>query len=398
MTRNSPSTSHRLRRTLPLLAVVGLIGGCTAAATPSPDAVETIPTTSTIVVAPLPRPTPTDLKSICPNPVVIQLNRPVDVWAIPFIGVSAVDGRTGASAYRAAMIDPLSALPLGLDIELRTAATIGNASVVAAMNADPNIVLGALSTEELLSADASIKAVFAPWERNDLALTWPASLGAETAAGLPPGSTPSSATPAISGAAVAYLEKSGIFVAPKRSSRTTIRPLENAVTTTSAPPATLDWANLLVNPFVVQNSNLTVQLADELGWEPYPFVLAATDSTRLRFEQCLRGLIPVLQGGAVRVSREPERLAANLGTVSAKLGTPVDVPSVVVAVALATKTGILGNGADSTLGDVAPARLAQFTRALALANDEKPAEFPALERELRARIDGRFIDPLIGRS
>ena len=384
-------------RTMVLLGALAL-GGCTTNVTPSPEAVITTPTTSTIPTTPVPRPTPIELKSVCPNPVVLQLNRPVDVWSLPLVGVTAVDGRTGASAYRAAMIDPLSALPLGLDIEIRTAATIGNGSVLAAMRSDPTILLGTVSTEELLAAEPSIKAVFAPWERNDLALTWATSLGAKTAAGLPPGSSTSPLPAGTNPAAPDYLKKSGIFTAAKIAVRTTVRQVENAVTTVPAPPAQLDWAQLFTNPFVTQNANLTVQLVDELGWEPYPFVMVASDATFARYDQCLRGLIPVLQGGAVRVGREPERLAANLATISAKLGSPVDVATVVVTINVATTLGILGNGADSTLGDVAAARLAQFTRAISVAAGDKPEEFPVLERALRAKVEGRFIDPLIGRS
>lgn len=380
------------------LLIVIAATGCTSVATPSPDAIETVPTTSTMVVAPLPRPTPGELRTVCPNPVVIQLNRPIDVWSLPFVGVTAVDGRTGASAYRAAMIDPISVVPLGLDIEIRTAATIANGSVVNAMIKDPTILLGAVSTEDLLAAAPQIKAVFAPWERNDLALTWNASLNAKAAAALPPGSHPVALPVGINPDVITYVQKSGLFNPPKTSTRTTIRPIENAVSTTIPPPAELDWAQLFSNPFVTQNRNLTVQLVDELGWEPYPFVLAATDTTRSSYDQCLRGLIPVLQAGAVRVGREPDRLAANLGTISAKMGTPVDIPTVVATITVATEFGILGNGADSTLGDVAAARLAQFTRALGVATDQKTEEFPAIERTLRAKVDGRYIDPLIGRA
>lgn len=383
-----------------VLALVFVVAatGCTSAATPSPDAVESVPTTSTIAVTPLPRPSPGELRTVCPNPVVIQLNRPVDVWSLPFVGVTAVDGRTGASAYRAAMIDPLSVLPLGLDIEIRTAATIGNGSVIDAMVKDPTVLLGAISTEDLLAADPNIKAVFAPWERSDLALTWGAALNAKTAAALPPGSRPVALPVGVNPGVDSYLQKSGLFNPPKASTRTTSRPIENAVSTTVPPPAQLDWAQLFTNPFVTQNANLTVQLVDELGWEPYPFVLATTDAARSAYDQCLRGLIPVLQGGAVRVGREPDRLAANLGTVSAKLGTPVDIATVTVTIAVATRFGILGNGANSTLGDVAAARLAQFTRALDVATDQKTQEFPALERSLRAKVDDRYIDPLIGQA
>ncbi len=391
------ATAPVTRVLLAAFTVVSLVG-CTSNVTPSPEAVVTTPTTSTILTTPLPRPTPTELKSVCPNPVVLQLNRPVDVWSLPLVGVTAVDGRTGASAYRAAMIDPLSALPLGLDIEIRTAATIDSGSVLEAMRSDPTILLGTISTEELLAADPSIKAVFAPWERNDLAITWAKSLNAKTAAGLPPGSATSPLPAGTNPAVPDYLKKSGIFTAQKVAARTTVRRVQNAVTTVPAPPAQLDWAQLFTNPFVTQNANLTVQLVDELGWEPYPFVMVATDPTIARFDQCLRGLIPVLQGGAVRVGREPERLAGNLATISAKLGTPVDVATVVVTIGVATTWGILGNGADSTLGDVAAARLAQFTRAVSIAAGDKPAEFPALERTLRAKVDGRYIDPLIGRS
>lgn len=377
------------------MAIASIVG-CTDTTKPSPDAVETIPTTSTIATSAA-RPNPSDLATVCPDPIVIQLDRPVDVWALPLVGVSAVDGLTGAAAYRGAMLDPLSVLPLGIDIEIRTKATLADASVLDALDRDPTILLGAVSTSDLLAAKPTVRAVFTPWERNDLALTWPAAV-AKTADELPPGSAPTEAPPGVSGDVVTYLDKSGLFTAPKNVSLTTVPPLENAVTTTTPTPVTPGWAQLMSNPFVSQNPGLTFQLVDELGWEPYPFVFVATDVVRARYEQCLRGLIPVLQGGAVRVAREPERLTANLGTISAKLGTPIDVSSTVTAANLAISLGILGNGSDATIGDVAAARLAQFTRASATAKGETAEEFSKLERQLRAKIDPRFIDPLIGRS
>ncbi len=386
----------KYRRGVAMALTVLALVACTDSTRPSPEAVETTQTTSTIGTS-VERPTPGALATVCPDPIVIQLDRPVDIWALPLVGVSAIDGLTGASAYRGAMLDPLSVLPLGIDIEIRTKATIANASVLDALGRDPTILLGAISTDELLAAKPEIRAVFAPWERNDLALTWPSGLG-KTAAELPPGSKPTAPPPGTSADVVTYLDRSGLFTAPKIASPTTIRPLENAVTTTTPTPITPGWAELLANPFVTENPSLTYQLVDELGWEPYPFVMVATEETRTRYEQCLRGLIPVLQGGAVRVAREPERLTANLGTISAKLGSPIDVPSTQVATAIALKLGILGNGSDATIGDVAAARLAQFTRANAVANSETTDEFSKLERELRAKIDPRFIDPLIGRS
>ena len=381
-----------------MVVVLGVLNSaCTDGTRPSPDAV--ITTTSSSIVAPVSvaRPSPSALKSVCPDPVVIQLDRPVDVWSLPLVGVTAVDGRTGASAYRAALLDPLSVLPLGIDIEIRTKATIGTTSVIDAMAKDPQILLGAVSTDELLGANENLRAVFAPWERNDLALTWPSTLG-RTAAELPPGSKPAAPPAGVNPDVVEYLDRSGLFKAPKTSTQTTLRPLDGAVTTTVAPPATPGWVQILTNPFVTKNPAVTVQLVDELGWEPYPFVLAATDDTRARYEQCLRGLIPVLQGGAVRVTREPDRLSANLGTISAKLAAPLDISATVASAQVAIKVGLIGNGSDATIGDVAAARLAQYIRAQADAKGETVDEFPVLERQLRARIDGRFIDPLIGRS
>jgi hypothetical protein len=382
---------------LRLLAVGVALAACTDSTRPSPDAVVTSTSTSIVAAASIPRPNPSGLKDVCPDPIVIQLDRPVDVWSLPLVGVSAVDGRTGASAYRGAMLDPLSVLPLGIDIEIRTAATIANGSVLEAMTRDPQILLGAISTDDLLEAKDNVRAVFAPWERNDLALTWPSTLG-RTAAELPPGSKPTAPPGGVTPDVIEYLDRSGLFKASKTTAPTTLRPLDGAVTSTIAPPTSLGWAQILNNPFVTKNPALTVQLVDELGWEPYPFVLAATDDTRVRYEQCLRGLIPVLQGGAVRVTRQPERLSANLGTISAKLGTPIDITATVASAQVAIENGLIGNGSDATLGDVAAARLAQYTRARAVAKGETTDEFPVLERQLRARIDARFIDPLIGRS
>ena len=103
------------RRAIALILVGAGLVACTDNTRPSPEAVETTPTTSTIATS-VERPNPGALATVCPDPIVIQLDRPLDVWALPFVGVSAVDGLTGASAYRGAMLDPLSVLPLGIEM------------------------------------------------------------------------------------------------------------------------------------------------------------------------------------------------------------------------------------------------------------------------------------------
>lgn len=393
-------------------------GGCTSNRATPPTAPPIVVATTLAGAVPPIRPDASSMQGVCPNPVVIQLAGPPDMWALPYVGAAAVDGTVSAPGrYSAALLDPRSVTPTGIGIELRTAAALPSGqSVSQAMQSDPSILLGEVGTIDALEsvATAPTVAVLAPWERADTAFTWDATTqnDAITIADLDARLDASADGPLRS-----YLVNSGLVPEVDATAVTTIdtRPvIAVRVVRMLADPAlvamvarSLDGSRVASN--APQSAGAAIgdesagavsyELVDNTGWEPYEHSLATTRANATERASCLRALIPLLQHAAVRVSHEPDRLTANLAVIAGKLGVPTDIAAVRAAVRAAQAIGVLGNGPNATLGDLDQARVQQMVRALTISKNVKGARVP-LAANVAARaaaiIDRSFTDSTIG--
>ena len=365
------------------------------------------------------RPDAASMEGVCPNPVVIQLAGPPDLWALPYVGAMAVDGTVSAPGrYRAALLDPRSVTPTGIAIELRTAAALPQGQTVSqAMQTDPSILLGEVGTiESLESAGTPPLAVLAPWERSDAAFVWDdrSQPDAITIADLN-----ARLDAAVEAPLARYLTNSGL--ASTGASTAAERPativrvermradsalvgaidvgLDGAIDAAAGTPsagAASEGAAVRVDQ---AREGISYQLVDETGWEPYEHSLATTATNASERSSCLRALVPLLQHATVRVAREPDRLTANLAVIAAKLGVPTDIERVRAMLRTAMATGILGNGPNATIGDLDQARVQQMVRALAISRNVTGVRTPiavTIIARAAAVTDRSFTDSTIG--
>lgn len=365
-----------------------LLAACTGAPIPSPVLPDT-----TLPVAPEDtapdRVEVTSLQTVCPNPVVVQIDGPMDFWTLPFVSLLAVDGFVSNGAYTASLLDPETVAPTGIQLQIRTSASLAaDQTVLQAMDADPAILFGMVDTESAFVAPKKSRpiAVFTPWERDDLAFVWSRSGPLTEVANLADlGDTKVALDPNVP--FVAYLLRTGLF-----------KPTQ--LVKSGAP---VQMTRLLNDLSLYGDAGRNFQLLDETGWEPYTKALTVSPDNLKRRELCLRGLVPLLQQGILRVPREPDRLLANLGVISRKMGLGLDLVAYRRALDVALASGIMGNGPNSVVGDVEAARVTQYLRAREfaysrLAAEGKPTttvlgEVPPKPKELAS---GAFIDQLVG--
>ena len=404
-----------------LVAALALgVSGCTSGGGSARLPTTTgVPTTAPEATPPV-RPDAASMQGVCPNPVVIQLAGPPDLWAMPYVGALAVDGSVASAGhYSAALLDPRSVTPTGINVELRTSAALApGQSVSQAMRADASILLGEVGTVEALESapkDRTV-AVLAPWERADTAFVWDGRLqpDAITIADL------DARLDAPADIALArYLLISGLVPKVEAATRT--------IAAAASPVTTVHIVKVLSDPSLVATiisgldsgtdaaaasapagataggnqatRGTSFELVAETGWEPYEHSLATTRSNAKDRASCLRALVPLLQHAAVRVSREPERLTANLAVIAAKLGVPTDLTAVRATLRAALAIGILSNGPNATLGDLDPARVQQMVRALAISRNLTGVRVPvaaAVAATAAAVVDLSFTDSTIG--
>lgn len=435
--------SHRATNALLLLALV-VVGGCTPGRS-GPRVPLTVPETTT---TPLPTTTTpsvrletTTLSGVCPDPVVIQFAGPLDFWALPEVGAVAVDGSVVAPGrYVGALLDPRTATPTGIRLELRTAAALprntgttqsDGAAIAAVMRQDPSILLGEVgldpaqlagetsspspsiatrpATATVGASGNNILLLVAPWERSDAAIVWDhgAEPDAEAIADLV-GVVDAQPDPAFA----AYLVRSRLLTAAQVVGVPSGAATDKAKKTTPVATPNARYAHMLADPTLLDlaaadptqpagatGPGTSFQLIDETGWEPYDHALGTLAVNTKDRAPCLRALVPMLQDATARLLSEPDRIVANAARIATKLADPFDVAFVRRQLAVATQLRIVGTGGNRTIGDIEEARVEQNIRAAATSRGLRGAAFPSPAKVLalaRALIDRSFTDTTIG--
>lgn len=138
------------------------------------------------------------------------------------------------------------------------------------------------------------------------------------------------------------------------------------------------------------------QLVSDAGYPTYPETLAIRADRREELTGCLRRLVPILQQATVDYLADPQptnelivRLAKDFG------GYPYSMQRAAYAVRVMAAEGIMGNGADRTVGDFDPARvdkLLSIVRPI-FAGQKQPVPDGLAPGEL---FTNQFVNPAIG--
>ncbi len=314
-------------------------------------------------VAPLDGESPAtpDIAAICPSRIVVQFDRAIDFWALPWIAMTASDGIATPTSYTALMVDPLERTPNGLSIELRVGGLKGQLSVAEMLRRDPSVLVGSVNAATVLASNSKdrLRFILAPFERSDRIIAWdPAALPKDQ----PPIETladlPALKVRATSGdMAIGYFSNTGL--------------IRKADFTSGKAPARfaslLNEPNLYAQPKGARNWSFL----DEAGWTTYPGAIAVTPATLSTRKDCLAALSSLLQLSLGVVVGEPERFATNLSSIANRIGSTLEPATIAGQIRAAVQFGIIGTGDNTVIADVQPVRIEQTLRAIAKSRKEK---------------------------
>lgn len=383
-----------------------ITGGCGDSSDGNPAYITVVPE-STIVPVSVPVPTdattttvkPTlSLEGVCSNPVVIQLDSSLDLWALPYVHLVAESGSGTTTSFRAPLLNPQNGSPTGIDVELRTAGRLpaGGADRAGDILGDTTVLFTTTNINEVLPVSSGHPVIVAaPWARTDLALQWNATNPSMRTIADIAGSTLTNAI--LDQAAADYLV--GARLLPEPSKAKALRPDVKDV----PPGSVAALVRLLEAPqdaqILTSNEGLgfKAQLLSDVGWEPYPHVVVVSQTSAKERGDCLRSVIPLLQHSILRVSVEPRRSVDKLGRIAQQMGIAFDQERISNQLRGAIDLEMLavGTPAAPIAGDPSLARLLQIARSQKTRASVRSSAIKLpkdLAKELEPLVNRSFID------
>ncbi|MGC9666681.1 hypothetical protein ACNTMW_09010 [Planosporangium sp. 12N6] len=342
-----------------------------------------------------------DLSGVCPATVVVQLP-----WTpqAEYGGLYHLVGPDPAidPARRSVAGALVSAgRDTGVRIELRSGGpTTGIESVVARMYADPSVMLGEVSTDDAiaLSARQPVVAVLAPLDKAPYMIQWDPRQHPEFHSIADVGM--SSTTVSYVGGAT-YMEVlvgSGVLRrdqvdgsydgSPARWLASGGRIAQQGFATSEP---------YLYEKILPQwKRRVEFQLIHDAGYPIYPEALVVRTDRRAEHAACLKRLVPVIQRSQVEFVKDPDATIDLIVRANEAFGGPTYPAELArYSVAQQVKLGIVGNGANTTLGDFAADRVQKVI-------DVVTPAFAGQRREVKPGLTvadlctNEFVDASIG--
>jgi hypothetical protein len=362
----SCSSTSPLRKlaglTLAAVAIMlsALTSSCTTANDTQPNAVFVTTTVTTkqpggAGSTTVPTETP-KLSGLCPDPLVVQLDGPFDMWSLPWTAMESIDGTAINGSYSALMVHPIDRTPTGIRLELRHALP-ADRTVAQVLRDDRTVHLGTVSTDRGIGdrAVAPLAYLAAPWLHDDRIVWW------NTTAANAPGSNdvlslaeltldPAvTVTGTINDPVIAYLVGSSLVGRKQLTDQ----------------PGTIQFGQFLADPtgWLAGTGARRWQFLTETGWSPYPHAAATNPSLVAPLKACFEALVPILQQAVVEVAKEPERMVANLVEIATRSGQALSPELIMSNLRAAIDNGLLNNVDGETVAEVTPARIEQALRA-----------------------------------
>jgi hypothetical protein len=338
-----------------------------------------------------------DLSADCPNPIVVQ----TDWWAesehgalYEMVGEGyTVD--TGNKVVRGPLVT--GGQETGVDIEIRSGGpAIGFAAPRAQMYTDDSIHLGYSNTDSQAQAfaDAPLVSVIAPLEKDPQIIMWD------------PDSWPDVDTIADLGeegviinvfAVEGFAE---VFIAQGIWSADQVDPSYDGTPArfisegdiaqqgfASAEPYNYEFV------FEEYGKKVEYELLYDAGWQVYSQTLAVRPDRLEELRPCLERFVPIVQQAAVDFVGAPDR--ANAIIIDAveqfDAGWVYDQGVADYSVQTQLELGLVGNGADDTLGNMDEARIQKILDDMREAGVDMPEDIQATDM-----FTNEFIDESIG--
>jgi hypothetical protein len=338
-----------------------------------------------------------DLSADCPNPIVVQ----TDWWAesehgalYEMVGEGyTVD--TGNKVVRGPLVT--GGQETGVDIEIRSGGpAIGFAAPRAQMYTDDSIHLGYSNTDSQAQAfaDAPLVSVIAPLEKDPQIIMWD------------PDSWPEVDTIADlgeEGVIVNVFAVEGfaeVFIAQGTWSADQVDPSYDGTPArfisegdiaqqgfASAEPYNYEFV------FEEYGKKVEYELLYDAGWQVYSQTLAVRPDRLEELRPCLERFVPIVQQAAVDFVGAPDR--ANAIIIDAveqfDAGWVYDQGVADYSVQTQLELGLVGNGADDTLGNMDEARIQKILDDMREAGVDMPEDIQATDM-----FTNEFIDESIG--
>lgn len=335
----------------------------------------------------------------CPGEIVVRLD------SLPRVEFGALyrlldtdELEVGSRSVRAPLV--VDGRDTGVQLHLDSGDRYDGVGADRWMHRDPGILLGAVDSDRAL-ADATrfpVVGVFAPIEHDPAVVYWDADVY-ENVRGV--SDLQETLTPDSSGLvpivvspdepAFAFLQAEELVAAEQ------LRP-ENPGTPEpflAAGGVVAQQGDALVDVPRLEADGREVgfQALEEAAYPRYAGMLAATPDNVVRFADCLRELVPVLQQSSLDYLDDPQPTLDLLVELSTAFGaTGFDAEAARTAFDLAVSLRVLDEGGTPTVGDIEPGRMLQMIEtalpALRAAGFDIPAEISPADLSTDA-----FIDP-----
>lgn len=336
--------------------------------------------------------------SACPNPIVIQTD-----W-FPEAEHGALYEMVGEGYQldtdKKLLRGPLIAdgQPTGVDIEIRTGGpSIGDQTVAGQTYADDSITLAYANTESqvLQHATTPLLSVVAPLERNPQIIYWDPATYPDVKTLKDLGTK--GVTINVFGGGVF----SDVFVADGTWKQSQVDPSYDGsparFIAEDGKIAQQGFASaepyLYQNEFTDWGKPLAYQLLDDAGFKVYSQTLAIRPDDKEKLAPCLKALVPVVQQAAIDYIASPDRANAIILDAVKQYDTfwTYDQGVADFSVQTQKELGLVGNGPDSTLGNMDAARIQSVIDQMRQAKMDFSADLVADDL-----FTNEFVDPSIG--
>jgi hypothetical protein len=342
------------------------------------------------------------LKGVCPDPVVVQ----TDWWPESEHGaiyqLMGADRKVDAGKKRVTGPLVTGGKDTGVRIEVRAGGpAIGFQQVSAQMHLDRSITLGSVFTDEAasLSAKQPTTAVVAPLDVSPQMIMWDPQAHPEFHIIADIGQTSTKVLYFKGSTYMEYLIGSGIL----RRSQVDGSYDGSPATYVASGGKVAQQGFATSEPYVYQNQlpqwrkPVAFQLINDTGYPNYPSALSIRPDDKSRLASCLQRLVPMVQRAQIDFVKSPDAVNKLIVQLDKdyKSGYPYDEGLAKFTVEQELKLGIVGNGADKTLGNFDMSRTKRIIDIVTpiFAAQKRPVK-PGLRPE--DIVTNEFIDPSVG--
>ena len=337
---------------------------------------------------------PPSLADVCPSPIIIQHDWYPDYTHGTMFQLAGPDGEIDGNGYYTNEIEP------GVEIQLRAGGpAVGFQPPSSLIYQDPSILMGMVSTDNLLgsSASAPVVGVVSPIAVSPIGLMWPADIyDFESVSEI----GDSDATVLVFGASafVRWMTGTGLVREEQLDGSFDGSPSRFVV------EGDLVQQNFITNePWLYENEiedwggqPIDFLVVAEFGWEAYPGVgsLSVRPDVLEEEADCLEVLVPRIQQAAVEFANDPSEAMQSIVEYGPQMGSTLSLSPGLQqwAASVMQERNFFQNGPDGAAGSFDLDRLARFHASFAPILEAQGVEVGLGPTEMATN---RFIDPSI---